>query len=225
MPVDVRRARDRFVTRAPGRETWHAFSFGPHYDAANTGHGALVLHDEHLLAPGAGFPPHRHRGVEVVTWVLDGVLRHEGAGGAVRVLGPGDVQVLAAGTGVEHSERNDGDRPLRFVQAWLAGDDGPPRYDSAPAGVLDDALAPVAGPHGAVRLRSPAALHVGRLRAGAAVALPDAARLHVFVGRGAVELAGVRLERGGAARLTAEGGHVAVTAVEAAELLVWELPG
>lgn len=219
MPLDVRRAQDRFATVEPGRHTWHAFSFGPHYDAANTGHGALVVHDEHLLHAGTGFDSHLHRGVEVVTWVLDGALRHEDGSGRVRVLGAGDVQVLSAGTGVEHSERNDGDTPLRFVQAWLAGDDGPPRYDSAHVAVPAGGLAPVTQ----VRLRSAAVLHVGRLPAGASVPLPAATRVHVHVARGAVDLAGVRLGTGDAARLTGAG-PVDVTAADPAELLVWELP-
>ena len=224
MPADVRRAADSFVTRAPDRVTWHAFSFGPHYDAANTGHGALVVHDEHLLQPGAGFDAHPHHGVEVVTWVLDGTLRHEDDGGVLRTIGAGHVQVLSAGTGVVHSERNDGDGPLRFVQAWLVGDDGPPRYDSAPVAVEADRFTPVAGGAAPVRLRSRATLHVGRLTSRASVTLPAAARVHVFVARGAVDLAGARLEAGDAARLTAEPA-LAVTAVEPAELLVWELPG
>jgi redox-sensitive bicupin YhaK (pirin superfamily) len=71
MSVEVRRAADRFVTRSAGISTWHCFSFGNHYDPAHVAHGPVVAHDEHLLEPGAGFPPHPHRDLEIVSWVLE----------------------------------------------------------------------------------------------------------------------------------------------------------
>jgi len=62
-PVDVRRAGDRFVTRTDWLESWHSFSYGPHYDAANTSFGSLHAHNDDVLAPGGGFAMHRHRDV------------------------------------------------------------------------------------------------------------------------------------------------------------------
>jgi redox-sensitive bicupin YhaK (pirin superfamily) len=229
--LDVRRAQDRFCTVEPGRESRHAFSFGPHWDAANTGFGPLVLHDEHRLAAGAGFPPHPHAGVEVVSWVLAGVLEHEDSLGQRQLLRPGQAQVLAAGDGVRHAERNGGTEPLAVVQAWLAGDSGPPRYASADvSGLLDDGLVPVASGRPQVdaplRLRTPfAVLHVARLHPGGGAELPDAPLLHVHVAAGEVVLAGAGpLTAGDAARLTGTGGGQ-LTAVGRAELLVWALGG
>ena len=231
MPLDVRRAADRFRTVAPGRETWHAFSFGAHYEPGNTGFGPLVLHDEHRLDAGAGFPSHRHAQVEVVTWVLRGALRHEDSTGRVGVVRPGSAQLMSAGTGVLHEERADSE-PTDVVQAWVLpdGPPGPPAYAQA---VLDDALEPgrlVAVASGrpqdgaplALRNRS-VALHAARLRGGDVLDLPEAPRLHVHVARGGVQVAGTPLSEGDAVRAT--GRAVRLAATSDAEVLVWELPG
>lgn len=216
MSVEVRAAGDRFLTRSPGVQTRHAFSFGPHWDAANTGFGALVLHDEHRLDPGAGFPPHRHRGVDVVTWVADGELVHEDDAGRRAVVPAGTAAHLRAGVGVVHAEHA-GAAGARFVQAWVTG-------DAAAASSYD--VHPVEGDGLAVAVALPAAvLHVGRLPAGGGVALPTARRVHVAVVRGEVALrtgAGDhRLAEGDAARLRGTAGRL--DSAGGAELLVWAL--
>jgi redox-sensitive bicupin YhaK (pirin superfamily) len=228
--VEVRRSAQRYLTRTGWLETRHSLAGGLHYDPTNTSFGALVLHDEHRVAPGAGFDDHRHRGVEVVTWVLDGVLRHRDDRGHEGLVVPGQVQRLRAGSGVVHSERNDSaDAPLRFVQAWLLDDpDAAPQTDVADvAGQLaDGGLVRVAGgPGAAVPLAvDGASLHVGRLVAGDQVLLPTAPRLHVHVTAGHVDLDGAgALEPGDAARLTAPAA-CRLRATTPAEVLVWALP-
>lgn len=138
--IDVRRAGERYRggDAAAGIDTRHAFSFGGHYDPANTGFGLLLACNEERLAPGAGFAEHPHRDVEIVTWVVEGVLEHQDrrdpAGPAVR-LGPGGLQRLSAAGGVRHVERNGGEVPLRFLQMWLHPDTygGTPRYTARSA--------------------------------------------------------------------------------------------
>jgi hypothetical protein len=128
MTVEIRRAGDRFRTQRPGILSYHSFSAGPHYDSANLAFGPLIGYDEHLLAPGAGFAVHSHRGVDIITWVLDGVLTHEDSLGHQVILRSGDCAALRAGSGVRHEERNDGERPGRLLQATLLGAVGPPTY-------------------------------------------------------------------------------------------------
>ncbi len=70
--IEYRESDGRFVTRAEGRTTHHSFSFGAHYDPANTGFGALVAHNDERLPPGTGYDEHRHENLEIVTWVLSG---------------------------------------------------------------------------------------------------------------------------------------------------------
>lgn len=213
--IEVRRAGERFLSRNPGVETRHSFSFGPHWDPTNTGYGRLVAHDEHRLAPGAGFPAHRHRGLDVVTCVLDGDLVHEDDAGRRVAVPAGGVAHLHAGLGVVHAERA-GTAGARFVQSWLTAD--PP---GEPAYVVR-VPRPEPGFVEAIRVGA-AALHVGRLAAGA-VALPAADRRHVFVVSGDVEVvrgsAREVLGEGDAARVT---GGPAVLHAAAAVLLVWAL--
>ena len=231
--ITVRRSGDRFTTPGEGLTSRHSFSFGVHYDPGNVGFTVLVAHNDDVVEPGAGYGTHPHTDTEIVTWVLAGSLRHEDSEGRSGVVHPGLVQRLSAGRGVLHSERNDApgaDQPTRFVQMWLRPDEPglDPSYAVAPTGPLSGLVPVVSGIHGldaAVRIpTSGAALHVARLGPGQSVVAPDAAHLHVFVAVGVVDVEGAGLLRDGdAARFTGEGGP-RLTATEAAEVLVWQLP-
>lgn len=231
--IDVRRAGERFTTTTDWLTSRHSFSFGPHYDPSNVGQAVLVAHNDDVVAPGRGYDLHPHADLEIVTWVLEGSLVHEDSHGHCGVTRPGVVQRLSAGSGVQHSERNDAPgatAPTRFVQMWVLPDEPglPPSYALSPVDV--HGLTPLASGirdlDAAVRIHtSGAALHVARLGAGETVVLPDAPRLHVFVARGSVDLEGAgRLDEGDAARFTADGGPRATGASAAAEVLVWQLP-
>jgi redox-sensitive bicupin YhaK (pirin superfamily) len=130
------------VTRQPGIVTFSCFASGAHYDPGNLSFGALLAVDEHLLEPGAGFADHRHRGVDLVTYVRSGTLRHEDDNGT-DLLHAGEFQVQHAGGGIRHSETNASPaEPLRIVQmALLTEDDATGRERAVPpvrvpAGIL-----------------------------------------------------------------------------------------
>jgi len=234
--VEVRRSADRAVTTSPGLRSRHSFSFGAHYDPGDVGFGLLLAHNDHEVAPGSGYDEHRHRDVEIVTWVIEGRLGHSHAGGGDRVLGPGCVQRLHAGDGVVHAEVNAGNGPLRFVQVWLPSvrpeespaydlrcDLGPALAAGAPVVVASGLSRDVGGP--GLRLAHPgAALHA--VRPVGPVPLPSAPYLHVYVvcGRALLDEAGV-LGEGDAARVT--GGPALwvrpAGGPEGAEVLVWEM--
>lgn len=226
--IDVRRAADRFATPGEGLTSRHSFSFGAHYDPGNVGFAVLVAHNDDVVAPGAGYATHPHADTEIVTWVLEGSLRHEDSEGRSSLVHPGQVQRLSAGRGVLHSEHAGG--PTRFVQMWLRPDESglDPSYALRPVGPLSGLVPVVSGIRG---LDAPvpihttgAALHTARLSVGESVVAPDAARLHVFVAGGAVDVEGAGLLRDGdAARFTGEGGP-RLTATESAQVLVWQLP-
>jgi redox-sensitive bicupin YhaK (pirin superfamily) len=239
--VDVRRAADRAATKLSWLDSHHSFSFGAHYDPANTHHGVLLVNNDDVVTPGSGFETHPHRDMEIVTWVLRGSLVHQDSTGHSGVIYPGLAQRMSAGTGILHSEKNDswrlqgGDRhdePVHFVQMWVVPDESGvrPGYEQTEidAELLSGALVPVAsgraGHDSAIRIRNRyAALHAARLEPGHGVTLPDAPYLHLFVADGSVVLEGAGpLQTGDAARLTAAGGRD-VTAAGAAEILVWEM--
>ncbi len=215
--LQVRRGAERHRGGDPqaGIDSRHAFSFSGFYDPDNTGFGLLVACNEERLATGSGFAEHRHRDVEIVTWVVEGTLEHRDSTGEATLVHPGDVAHLSAGDGVLHSERNAGDRPLCFVQMWLvpAVLGGEPEYEVV-RGIAD------ATPY--ALSRADAVLHLRRLPAGARTAVPDAPWVYVHVVRGAVELDGVRLTPGDAARVR-DAKDLATGADEPAELLVWEM--
>ena len=241
--IDVRRAGERPATRLGWLDSRHSFSFGSHWDAANTHHGLLLVNNDDVVLPGTGFETHPHRDMEIVTWVLSGSLVHQDSTGHSGVIYPGLAQRMSAGRGILHSEKNDAwrlhgggssDEPVHFVQMWVVPDERgvDPGYeqleidDELLRGGLVTVASGMPGHEGAaaIRIRNRyAALHVARLRPGQAVELPEAPFLHLFVARGDVTLEGTGdLAAGDAVRATAAGGQ-SVTADGEAEVLVWEM--
>ena len=200
--IDVRPAAARFETVQPGITTHQCLSSGAHYDPDNTAFGALIAVDEHTLAPGAGFSRHGHRGIEIVSWVLAGTLRHEDSAGRVELVGPGPVLYQSAGSGIEHTERNaSATEALRFVQMWLLGETGRPAH-----AVTEPPLRADAGTFTVLRPSGPSQL-------------PAAPLVHLYVARGAVRVAGETLGSGDSVRVRDE--QVAIDG--AGELLVWSM--
>jgi hypothetical protein len=230
--VEIRRAANRAVTTTSWLTSRHSFSFGDHYDPANTHHGVLLVSNDDIVAPAGGFGTHPHRDMEIVTWVLDGSLAHRDSAGNSGVIYPGLAQRMSAGSGISHSEQNASTtEPVRFVQMWVQPDVTgiQPGYqqhaisDDELAGRLATIASGMPGRDAAISIRNrSAALHGARLRPGDALTLPDAPYLHLFVARGQVDLEQAELNEGDAVRLAASDG-VRVTARVPAEILVWEM--
>jgi len=241
--VSIRRSGERDSTQLSWLDSKHSFSFGGHYDPANTHHGVLLVNNDDVVRPGAGFETHPHRDMEIVTWVLRGSLVHQDSTGHSGLIYPGLAQRMSAGTGILHSEKNDswtvqgGDThtdPVHFVQMWVIPDESgiSPGYEQLEIenDLLSGGLVPVASgmaEHAgaaAIRINNRyAALHAARLQPGQSVQLPEAPYLHLFVPQGSATLEdAAELATGDAVRFTATGGQ-RVTAVDAAEILVWEM--
>ena len=120
----------------PGSVTRYCFSFGHHYDPANTSFGPVVAVNDEVLEPGAGFDEHPHAGLVIVTYVASGSLAHQGISSAV--VRAGQLAVLRTGKGVVHAERNAGPGELRFVQTWIATDSDDVSYDVTDGPVVGD---------------------------------------------------------------------------------------
>ncbi|GAA1215588.1 pirin-like bicupin family protein [Kitasatospora nipponensis] len=241
--ADLRRTAERYRSEPePGVQTRHAFSFAGHYDPRNTHFGALQACNEELLAPGAGFGAHRHRDVELLTWVLEGALAHRDGDGHAGVVRPGMVQHVSAGSGITHTERTVGgaDVPVRFVQMWLQPDvfDAPPAYGLRRASpgeglqLLASGLERDADGEALRLRRSDAALYL--VTAGPGQALPDlpqAPYRYAHLTRGSLgyrTLPGPRgqgrsLEPGDSVRITGEAFAAPMAGPEGAELLLWEM--
>ncbi|MFN2518395.1 MAG: pirin family protein [Jatrophihabitantaceae bacterium] len=198
--IDIRLAAARFETVRPGVTTRHCFSSGVHYEPDNTAFGPVLAVDEHVLAPGAGFGRHAHRGVEIVSWVLAGSLRHEESSGRTELVAPGTALCQSTGSGIVHVERNASDAHLlHFVQMMVMGEITPPDH------LLGAPPLRVGGGDFAVLCPVPP------------VELAAAAYLHLFVTNGRVSAAGRRLQTGDSARVRDQ----ALTVAGRGQVLVW----
>jgi redox-sensitive bicupin YhaK (pirin superfamily) len=233
MGVEIRRGGERFRTASGWLESWQSFSFGPHYDPANVGFGFLLAHNDETVAPGTGFDPHPHQDLEIVTWVLRGALAHRDSEGHSGVVHPGLAQRMSAGSGIRHSEWNDGGEPVHYVQMWVRPEqfDLTPSYQQASVDLSSGELVPIAS--GLPKHASSTAIHINQRSAGMSVArltpgdtvvLPSAPYVHLFVAQGTVTLEDAGdLGTADAVRLTGVDGPRVTAGPDGAELLVWEM--
>ncbi|WMN61587.1 pirin family protein (plasmid) [Pseudoalteromonas xiamenensis] len=116
----IRRSQDRGTVDLGWLSSKHSFSFGHYYDSNHMGIEVLrVINDDYVEA-GQGFEPHRHRDMEIVSYVLEGGLAHKDNQGNEQVIQAGEVQRMSAGTGIMHSEYNVSNTDsTRFLQIWI----------------------------------------------------------------------------------------------------------
>ncbi|SIR61755.1 pirin family protein [Williamsia sterculiae] len=233
----VIRADDRYHWSNEWLESWQSFPMAGNFDLRTGAHGLLMVHNDDIVESGEGLDRHRHQDVEVVTWVVEGALEHRDSGGNTGVLTPGTVQVMSAGSGVDHSERNAAARStherLRVIQMWV-----PPEYPGGkPAYAERDVASLLASGEliilasgtpgtdpGVPHIRNPyVTLHAARLTGGASISLPEARFGHMFVVTGRVDVDGDQLSAGDALRTVAAGAGLTVTSLDDCELLFWQM--
>jgi len=129
--MEIIQANDRHFSDFGWLKTYWLFSFSDYFDPHNIQFGALRVFNDDVVQPGAGFPTHPHKEMEIVTIVLEGQMTHEDSMGNKTVIKAGDVQRMSAGTGLTNSEFNLADRPVHFYQIWIFPDESglKPTYD------------------------------------------------------------------------------------------------
>ena len=134
MKLTIHKAGSRGHANHGWLKTWHTFSFANYYNPNRMHFGALRVLNDDIVQGGMGFGMHPHDNMEIITIVLDGELEHKDSMGNGSVIRPGEVQVMSAGTGIQHSEFNPSEtNEVSLLQIWVFPDKKnlEPRYDQA----------------------------------------------------------------------------------------------
>ncbi|MBV9510844.1 MAG: pirin family protein [Caulobacteraceae bacterium] len=188
----------------------HHFSFADYYDPRRMGWGALRVWNDDEIAPNSGFPPHPHRDMEIITYIREGAITHRDSLGNQGRTGAGDVQVMSAGSGIQHAEYNLESEQTRLFQIWIeaAAPGGAPSWGTKPFPKADRSgrFAVLAsgrqGDEDALPIRADARVLGATLKAGETVRYPldPARRAYLVPAAGRIEVNGIELQpRDGAA--------------------------
>ncbi len=209
--IQIRKSNERGHANHGWLDSYHTFSFADYYDPAHTNFRALRVINEDYVAPKMGFGMHPHRDMEIITYVVDGALRHRDSMGNTAVMRGGDVQRITAGTGIQHSEINESHtEPVHLLQIWIM-----PDVKNAKPGYAEKSFAKVeagrlhlitskTGRDGSIPINQDADLYVAKLKKGESLK-------HVFAENrngwlqlieGELEVNGNRLAAGDAAAIS-----------------------
>jgi hypothetical protein len=212
----------------------HTFSFAQYYDPAYMGFSVLRVINDDTVAPGRGFGTHPHSDMEIVTYVLEGALKHQDSMGNGSVIRAGDVQYMSAGSGVHHSEVNPSlDEAVHLLQIWILPEQNnlAPQYaqKTIPLEEKRGVWRVLVSPDGradSIAIRQDASLLATVLHDAESLDYRPAANrsLYLQVARGSVLLNGMSLAEGDGAAIVDEV-HMTLTGQgREAEVLLFDLP-
>ena len=230
--ITLRKASGRSYAHHDWLESWHSFSFADYYDPANISFGSLRVINEDIVQPGQGFGTHGHRDMEILTYVLSGTLRHRDSMGHGEDIRYGEVQMMSAGTGVQHSEVNPSpDEPVHLLQIWIM----PARQGLTPGYqqknfLLQDKrgrwclLASPDASQGSLLIHQDAHVFAARLEGDQTLNYPLASgrSAYLHVARGSLQANGYALSAGDAVTYKVEN-MVTLSAAQGTEVLLFDL--
>jgi redox-sensitive bicupin YhaK (pirin superfamily) len=206
----------------------HHFSFANYYDPERMGWGDLRVWNDDEIAAKAGFPPHPHADMEIITYVREGAITHKDSLGNTGRTEAGDVQVMSAGSGVRHSEYNEEDGTTRIFQIWIqpATRGGTPSWGAKPFPKAERSgrfvtLASGSAEDGALPIRADARVMGATIRAGERVTLKFDPKRHIYLvpATGTIDAGGVRIEARDGAAIT-DLAEVEIIGIEDAEVIL-----
>jgi redox-sensitive bicupin YhaK (pirin superfamily) len=230
--ITVRKSDERGSTKVDWLDSRHTFSFGDYSDPTFESFGALRVINEDWIAGGAGFPPHPHRDMEIITYILEGALQHKDSSGGGGVIRPGEIQRMSAGSGVVHAEFNARpERRCHLLQIWImpSRQGIEPSYEQKAIDIagITNKFGRIAGPDpqpNEVRLVQDAEIWAVRLDADieAIRSLAPGRRAWVQVAKGEVSLGNETLKAGDAAAITDQD-QIAIRSRASSEVLLFDL--
>ena len=216
-------------------DSYHTFSFAGYYDLQRIHFGALRVLNDDTVDGGMGFGAHPHDNMEIISIPTSGDLEHKDNMGNVQVIKQGDVQVMSAGTGVQHAEKNKNqDQPVKFFQIWVFPNEKnvKPRYDQK--NFSDDekhnklltVVSPLGSADGGVLIHQDAWFSLGKLDKGFTTSYPLHKKengVYAFVIDGDVTINDEKLNRRDGIGIS-ETGELKISADSDAEILLMEVP-
>ena len=227
-----RKATERGYAHHGWLESWHSFSFADYRDPDHVQFGPLRVINEDIVQPGTGFGTHGHRDMEILTYVLSGTLRHRDSTGSSGDIRYGEVQVMSAGTGVQHSEVNPSPiEAVHLLQIWIIPDqqDLTPGYQQKEFPLQDKLarwclLASPDAAQGSLVIHQDARVFAARLNGAEKLDYPVAAgrKIYLHVARGGLQVNGYALTAGDALMYENEV-KVELSAAKEAEVLLFDM--
>lgn len=228
----LRKSGERGHARHGWLESWHSFSFAEYHDPAHVHFGPLRVINEDIVQPGTGFGTHGHRDMEILTYVLSGSLRHRDSMGHGEDIRYGEVQVMSAGTGVQHSEVNPSPvEAVHLLQIWIIPDRQglTPGYQQKDFPLQDKLarwcmLASPDAAQGSLLIHQDARVFAARLDGTEMLDYPITAgrKIYLHVARGNLQANGQALSAGDALMYTDEA-EVELCVAKEAEVLLFDM--
>ena len=211
--ITVRKSQERGRSQAYLLDSYHSFSFDDYYDLAHTGYRTLSVLNQDLVQPKEGFPFHPHQNMEILSFVIEGTLKHKDNLGKEEVIKTGEIQLISAGTGIAHREYNPSETEVvQFLQIWIHPEQIGlvPSYEIRKfAPIVPNSLQLLAsrdGRNGSATIRQDVAIFLGDLIVDSTIeySLPEGRYAWLQVISGVLELRGRRLEAGDGASVCEE---------------------
>lgn len=230
--INIRKSKERGHNKLSWLDTYHTFSFADYYDPKHMGFRRLRVINDDKVAAGGGFATHPHKNMEIITYILEGSLRHTDSMGNTAVLKKGEIQVMSAGSGITHSEVNASDHELlHLLQIWIEPEqrDIPPAYQDKNIDVREQSnkLVLVASHNsaaGGLPLNQDASVHAGFFNKDNELEYKLSPSRHAWLhlARGKMTVNGHPLETGDGISFSEED-HIKVYALEDSEFLLFDL--
>jgi redox-sensitive bicupin YhaK (pirin superfamily) len=230
--LQVLRSEERGHANHGWLDTYHSFSFGNYYNPKQMGFRSLRVINQDIIDPGAGFPTHPHRDMEIFTYMLSGELKHRDSMGNEEGLLPGQIQLMSAGSGITHSEFNGSHtEAASLLQIWIMPErEGltPSYTDWTPSESQKEAKKSlIISPDGreqSATIHQDALIYRIKLKAGESIthSLTEGRGAWIQLIDGKLTANNVRLQMGDAS-FTEESGEISLIATEDSEALLFDL--